>query len=98
MDLPAFNASLNQDVPPDELPPALQALWQEAKGNWAEAHRLAQSQRNQVGYWVHAHLHRVEGDETNAGHWYRRAGKSCSSAPVQSEWEEIVSALLKQDD
>jgi hypothetical protein len=94
MKLSAFKTSLDQDAAPDELPPVLQALWHEAKGNWDEAHRLAQSQRDQDGYWVHAHLHRVEGDNANAGYWYRRSGKSPSSAPLESEWEDIVSALL----
>ena len=94
MDLPAFNASLNRDAPPEDLAPALQALWHQAKGDWAEAHRLAQSQRNKTGYWVHAHLHRVEGDEANAGYWYRRADRSHPTIPLPSEWEEIVSALL----
>jgi hypothetical protein len=94
MKISEFNTLLDQDAVPNELSPVLQALWHEAKGNWDEAHQLAQSQRDQVGYWVHAHLHRVEGDDANAGYWYRRSGKPHSSAPLQSEWEEIVSALL----
>ena len=94
MELAAFKTSLDQDAAPDELSPVLQALWHEAKGNWKEAHRLAQSQRDQAGYWVHAYLHRVEGNNPNAGYWYQRSGKSPSSAPLRSEWEEIVSALL----
>ena len=94
MDLPAFNASLDRAAPPEGLAPALQALWHQAKGDWEQAHRLAQSQRNAIGYWVHAYLHRVEGDEANEGDWYRRADRPYSRVPLQSEWEEIVSALL----
>jgi len=94
MNISEFKSSLVQDPVPDELSPVLQALWHEAKGNWDDAHRFAQSQRDQVGYWVHAHLHRVEGDEANAGYWYLKSGKTHSSAPLQSEWEEIVAALL----
>ena len=94
MDLRTFKASLNHDAPPEGIGRALQALWREAKGDWDEAHRLAQAQDDDLGAWVHAHLHRVEGDQANAGYWYRRAGKPHSSAQPNEEWEEIVSALL----
>ncbi len=94
MDLETFKASLDQDVPPEGLGPALQALWHKAKGNWDEAHRLSQAQDDELGAWVHAHLHRVEGNNANADYWYRRAGRPRSSAPLNDEWEEIVSALL----
>ncbi len=94
MDLRAFKASLNDDAPPEGVGRALQAMWREAKGDWRGAHRLAQAQGDEIGAWVHAYLHRVEGDEANAGGWYRRAGKPHSSAPLNEEWEEIVAALL----
>ena len=86
--------SLDQDAPPEDLGPALSALWHEAKGDWAKAHRLAQSQKDADGAWVHAYLHRVEGDLSNAGHWYRRAEKPQSTAPVKQEWDEIAETLL----
>ena len=95
MDYRTFKASINHDAPPEGIERALQALWHQAKGDWHEAHRLAQAQDNQTGAWVHAYLHRVEGNNGNAGHWYSRAGKSHSSAPLYEEWEEIVSALLQ---
>ncbi len=94
MDLGAFKSSLTGDAPPEGTNRALQALWHAAKGDWAKAHRLAQAQKDDTGAWVHAYLHRVEGDESNAGYWYRRAGKPQSSAPLNEEWEAIVSALL----
>ncbi len=94
MNLNAFKASIDQDAPPEGLSQALQALWHAAKSNWEKAHRLAQTQDDENGAWVHAYLHRVEGDNANAGYWYRRAGRSDSSAPLREEWEEIVSALL----
>ncbi len=94
MDLKSFKASLNRDMPPEGLGRALQAIWHEAKGDWHKAHRLAQAQDDQTGAWVHAYLHRVEGDTANAGYWYRRAGKLHSSAPLNEEWEQIALALL----
>jgi hypothetical protein len=94
MNLQAFKDSLSEDVPPQGLDGALQALWQEAKGDWEEAHRLAQAQGDEAGAWVHAYLHRVEGDEANAGYWYRRAGKPHSQVPLKEEWEAIVKVLL----
>ena len=94
MKLETFVNSLSEDAPPEGLGPALEALWQEAKGDWHAAHRLAQSDKGEDGAWVHAYLHRVEGDESNAGYWYRRAGKPHSSVPLEDEWREILAALL----
>ncbi len=94
MDLSTFKQSLDQDAPPADLGPALAALWHEAKGDWDQAHRLAQAQDDAQGAWVHAYLHRVEGDLGNAGYWYRRADKPPSSAPLQQEWDKIAGALL----
>lgn len=95
MDLAAFKRSLGADAPPGGTSLALQALWHAAKGDWNEAHRLAQRDKGAAGAWVHAHLHRVEGDEANAGHWYRRAGKGPPSVPLEGEWEEIARALCE---
>ncbi len=94
MDLATFKQSLDRDAPPEGLGRALAALWHAAKGDWDEAHRLAQAQKDAAGAWVHAYLHRVEGDLSNAEHWYRRAGKSPSSALLSREWDEIADALL----
>lgn len=94
MDLEAFTDSLARDTPPDGLARALHALWHEAKGDWQAAHRYAQAQKDEAGAWVHAYLHRVEGDEANAGHWYRRAGKPHATTTHGEEWREIAAALL----
>ena len=94
MDIPTFKQTLDRDAPPADLGGALAALWHEAKGDWDQAHRLAQAQKDTDGAWVHAYLHRVEGDQSNAEYWYRRAEKPPSSAPLKKEWDEIAGALL----
>ena len=94
MDLKAFKRSLQEeDTPPtDSL--ALQALWHEALGRWDQAHELAQQAPDPDGAWVHAFLHRLRGHTTNAGYWYRRAGKPHAKGSVNEEWDEIVTTLL----
>jgi hypothetical protein len=94
MNYTEFQLSLKQDVPPPDVSPALQAMWHQGKGNWEAAHHLAQSQKNSLGSWVHAHLHRVEGDKGNAAYWYRLAGKPICTSGLSDEWEEIVKALI----
>ena len=94
MDITAFKVTLSADSPPEGLSLAVQALWQVAKGDWDQAHKLAQDQDDGAGAWVHAHLHRVEGDLRNAGHWYRKANREVSEAPLPKEWDEIAAALL----
>ncbi|BBK32899.1 hypothetical protein EDC65_4489 [Stella humosa] len=98
--LAAFEASLAEPQPPGGLGNALSALWWAGKGGWAmgegwgHAHELAQADDGRSGAWVHAHLHRIEGDLSNAGYWYRHAGRPQSTAPLQDEWREISAALL----
>ncbi|HVL68003.1 MAG TPA: hypothetical protein VM364_12135 [Vicinamibacterales bacterium] len=94
MTLDQFRATLTGSSPPATLRPALVALWHDAKGDWDEAHRVAQDVDDESGAWVHAYLHRKEGDEANAGYWYRRAGRPPARASLQDEWDEIASALL----
>jgi hypothetical protein len=94
MDIASFKASVEHDAPPADVGPGLQALWHDAKGNWDTAHALSQKAPDPQGAWVHAYLHRVEGDESNAGHWYSRAGKPHCETELAQEWEEIACALL----
>jgi hypothetical protein len=94
MDLGSFKATLQEAEPPGEAGPLLQALWWDAQGDWDRAHRLAQAQPGADGAWVHAYLHRVEGDAGNARYWYSRAGRPPSGAPLADEWDEIAAALL----
>ena len=97
MDLESFKTSIAADLPPTSTSNALQALWYDAKGQWEKAHELAQQEPDPIGAWVHAYLHRVEGDESNAGYWYRRADKAHCQAALPTEWDEIASALLATD-
>lgn len=94
MKLSAFKRSTTAEAPPAGLDSALQALWWDAKGNWNKAHECAQAQDDATGAWVHAYLHRKEGDQDNAGHWYRRAKRPPAKATLAQEWEAIVAALL----
>ncbi|NOK57385.1 MAG: hypothetical protein GFH27_549309n120 [Chloroflexi bacterium AL-W] len=89
-----FKESLNAAAPPDGLSLALQALWYDAKDNWGTAHEYAQQQDDELGAWVHAYLHRKEGDIPNADYWYHRAAKPMSELSLEGEWEAIVQALL----
>ena len=95
IDLRKFKASLDGDAPPAGLGKALQALWYQAKGNWKRAHRLAQAQDDNNSAWVHGYLHRIEGKKARASRWYRSAGRSVSSVPLEKEWEKIVVAILR---
>jgi hypothetical protein len=89
-----FHSSLKANCPPGDASALLAALWWDSKGNWAKAHEIAQEIESPEAAWVHAYLHRKEGDQGNAGYWYRRAGKPYSGAPLETEWEEIVRTLL----
>ena len=89
-----FRASLSGAAPAPELDAPLAALWWAAKGKWAEAHKIVQDEETADAAWVHAYLHRVEGDLGNAGYWYRQANKPVATGSLETEWERIVSALL----
>lgn len=93
MELSSFKASLQHSDPP-QTSVYLKALWHDAKGDWDNAHKLIQDVEDQTASWIHAYLHRKEGDIGNADYWYRRAGKNRSSLSLEKEWEEIVNALL----
>ncbi len=90
-----FKASLASNEPPAGLSLAMQALWWDAKGDWHKAHACAQAQDDADGAWVHAYLHRKEGDAFNAGYWYRQAGKPAFTGSLEAEWESLVQALLR---
>ena len=95
MTFPDFRDSASADaVPPEILGPALAALWHDRRGQWALAHTFAQEAGGKAGSWVHAYLHRKEGDKANASYWYHRAGRPVASGDLATEWEQIARALL----
>jgi hypothetical protein len=94
MDFPAFRASLSDAAPPPDLSLALQALWWDGRGDWDRAHHCAQAQDDATGAAVHAYLHRKEGDASNAGYWYRRAGSAPAQGTLEQEWQALAQALL----
>jgi hypothetical protein len=89
-----FKASLSGAAPAPDLAAPLAALLWAAKGNWDQAHKIAQDQETAEAAWVHAYLHRVEGDLGNAGYWYRQASKPVATSSLETEWERMASALL----
>jgi len=90
-----FKASLSGASPAPGLDAPLAALWWAAKGGWDQAHKIVQDEKSTDAAWVHAYLHRVEGDLGNAGYWYRRAARPAASGSLEAEWEQIASALLQ---
>ena len=91
-----FRASLKNAAAPPCLTPALTALWTDGRGDWDGAHRIAQDIEGPIGAWVHAYLHRKEGDLGNAGYWYRQAGRPVAVGTLEDEWAAMVAELLAE--
>ena len=94
MTIDEFAGTLTSSTPPADVVPALLALWHDARGDWNRAHEIAQDVPDPEGAWVHAYLHRKEGDSSNAAYWYHRAGKPVSTDTLEDEWKQIAAALL----
>jgi hypothetical protein len=95
MELHAFKRSIARAKPPTGLAPALAALWWAGKDDWEKAHRIVMDEAGKNCAWVHAYLHRVEGDLANARYWYRQAQRPVPTRPLAVEWDAIAEALLK---
>ncbi|MBX0333035.1 hypothetical protein K3G39_07280 [Pontibacter sp. HSC-14F20] len=95
MNLSTFKASLTAPTPPPEASVYLQALWYDAKGDWDKAHVLIQDLPDKTAAWIHAYLHRKEGDTWNADYWYSRGGRKRPATTLVEEWESIATALLQ---
>jgi len=94
MDLESFERSLGDAAPPAGLTPLLIALWHAGRGEWNAAHDLVGDDASRAAAWVHAWLHREEGDLDNAGYWYRRAQRPAEHGDLRAEWRRIVTELL----
>ena len=95
MHVETFMDSLKESHPPASLSPHLESLWWDAKGDWDKAHHLADRViQDQEGDWIHAYLHRKEGDSFNAGYWYNRAGKPRFQGSLEEEWQQLLSYFL----
>jgi hypothetical protein len=95
VDLPQFEDSLKLATPPAGVSRAVEALWHERRGDWDRAHQIAQEITGADGAWVHAYLHRREGDSSNAAYWYEQARRPVVQGDLDDEWRAIVEALLK---
>lgn len=95
MTVDEFQRSLAEAEPPAGLSAPLLALWWDARGDWHRAHEAAQAGEDADSAWVHAYLHRKEGDLANAGYWYKRAGKVMGKGALEEEWGVIVGVLMR---
>ena len=94
MQFEAFLQSIKEDKLPAGISVYLQAMWYDGNANWNKAHSLVDSLKDTTACWVHAYLHRKEGDTGNADYWYRKAGRKRQDVALLAEWETIVKALL----
>jgi len=90
MDLQLFKQSLSSPQPPSGTSVYLLALWEDGKGNWEQSHNLIQDLTDKTAAWIHAYLHRKEGDIWNADYWYSKAGRKRPSVSLEEEWETIT--------
>lgn len=95
MNLNDFKSAIASGQIPDQLTDALKAMWHDAAGDWDRAHDIAQEISGAEGSWIHAYLHRKEGDQSNAAYWYRRAGHPVCKTSLDQEWADITTALLQ---
>jgi hypothetical protein len=94
MKLDNFKQLMEKQECPESWPKALQALWYDKQGDWDKAHQIVQNASDADSAWVHAYLHRKEGDTSNARYWYRRTGQPEFKAELNQEWEQIARDLL----
>ena len=97
MDFDSFKATINDDTPPQGVSAVLSSMWYQAKGDWDKAHKIDQSHKSPFGNWVHAYLHRVEGDLGNAAYWYNLAEKPVCKSSLSDEWDDIVMTLFRAE-
>ncbi len=89
-----FERTVAKDAPPAGVGAALRALWWARKGDWDKAHAIVMEADDRNAAWVHAYLHRAEGDLGNAAYWYRQARRPVATGALEAEWGAMVAALL----
>lgn len=94
MNIDGFTRSLNDNDPPSSASVYLKALWYDAKGDWDKAHDVIHDVPDKKASWIHAYLHRKEGDNRNANYWYNKAGRNMPGESLQAEWEFIAKEML----
>jgi hypothetical protein len=92
-----FTCSVAEPAPPGQLSAPLEALWWDAKGDWARAHGLVDELETRDAMAVHAYLHRRESAASNADYWYARSTAAYRRPTLQAEWQALVEALLPGD-
>ncbi|HVV53734.1 MAG TPA: hypothetical protein VHC47_00330 [Mucilaginibacter sp.] len=92
--LAEFKASLSLTQPANGLSAQLKSLWYDGKGDWHTAHNQVDHLTDPQSAWVHAYLHRKEGDNWNADYWYRKAGQVRPNVSLEEEWEQLVLHFL----
>ncbi len=90
-----FLKMTTNESPPDNWPKLLKALWYDATGNWQAAHKIVDGREDAMAKWIHAYLHRKEGDQWNAAYWYRQAGRSMTTISLADEHQEIVEHVIQ---
>ncbi|OIQ40545.1 MAG: hypothetical protein BM563_02340 [Bacteroidetes bacterium MedPE-SWsnd-G1] len=89
-----FKETLKLEAPNANWSEALKSLWYEANGDWNASHNIAQDLHTEMGSWIHAYLHRKEGDDWNAGYWYRQANKSFPESTLEEELKAMIEYAL----
>ena len=95
MTLDELKATLGQDGPPQGLTDEVRAMWLSSRKGWEAGHVIVQEIESPQAAWVHAHLHRIEGDLSNAAYWYQRAGRPTCETSLEAEWDDIAGSLLE---
>ena len=69
-------------------------LWHAMKGDWLSSHEIVQNLHGRLPAWIHAYLHKIEGDIGNANYWYAVAGITPPEVQSMAELEMILNDVL----
>ncbi len=94
VNLEFFKLSLKENEPNPDWSSGLKSMWWDVKGNWEASHDIAQEMTSLDGSWIHAYLHRKEGDRFNADYWYRKANRPFPKVSLEEEQKELVAYFI----